>query len=649
MRVSPRRFVSLLVLLALAALVVPLGAQQPELIPREVLFGNPERTSPRLSPDAKLMGYLAPDKGVLNVWVRTVGKEDDQVVTKDHKRGIRIFFWAQDSQHVLYVQDRDGDENWHLYSVNLKTNAIRDLSPFVGARVSQVFTDPNFPNQILVGINVRDPRVFDLYRINLRTGAIEPEAQNPGNYVGWVTDHQFRVRGAVAAQPDGGFQLVLRKDASSPFQPFLTWGPDYEGNPLGFTPDGKGLYIEDNLETDTSQLYEINLASKEKKVLAHDPRVDVGPVLIHPTKHYVQAVGFNLHRLQWTVLDKSVADDFALLRRTQAGQFSIISRDHADRTWLVAYTSDQEPVRYYAYDRKSKKATYLFSARPKLEQYALAPMKPVTITARDGLKLHSYLTLPLGQEPKKLPLVLYPHGGPWARNTWGYHPTAQWLANRGYAVLQLNFRGSAGFGRKFLHAGDKEWGAKMHDDLIDAVNWTVQEGIADPNQICIYGGSYGGYAALVAAAFTPDVFHCAVDVVGPSNLVTLLKSIPPYWKPLLNMFRYRVGNEETETEFLESRSPLFKADRIKIPMLIGQGANDPRVKQAESEQIVEALRKKGKDVDYLLFPDEGHGFARPENRMCFFAATEQFLAKHLGGRAEPPSKAESKLLSAVRK
>ncbi|MBI2956857.1 MAG: S9 family peptidase [Acidobacteria bacterium] len=595
------------------------------------------------------MGYLAPDKGVLNVWVRTVGKEDDRVITKDRKRGIRFFGWAEDSQHVLYIQDREGDENWHLYAVNLKTNAIRDLSPFEGVRVQGVFTDPDFPDRLLMGMNLRDPRVFDLYRVDLRTGGIEVEAESAPNYVGWLTDHDLRVRGAVAATPDGGFQLLLRKDATSSFEPFLAWGPDYEGNAIAFTPDGKGLYIEDNVESDTAELYEIDLATKKKKVLARDPHVDLGSVLIHPIKNHVQAVGFNLHRLEWTVLDQSIAADFEALKKVHPGEFSIINRDHADRTWLVAYTSDTEPVRYYAYERESKKATYLFSNRPALEKYKLAPMKPVTIKARDGLDLVSYLTVPVGQEPKKLPLVLIPHGGPWARNTWGYNGTAQLLANRGYAVLQVNFRGSAGFGRKFLHAGDREWGAKMHDDLIDAVNWAIKEGIADPKKVCIMGGSYGGYATLVGVTFTPDVFACGVDIVGPSNLVTLLKSVPPYWVPLLNLFRYRVGNEETEAEFLHSRSPLFKADQIKVPLLVAQGANDPRVKQAESEQIVAAVRKKGKDVVYLLFPDEGHGFARPENHMAFYAAAEEFLAKHLGGRVEPPSEAESKLLGAVRK
>lgn len=642
-------FASLVALVLLVGLVASAFAQLPELIPREVLFGNPERTSPRLSPDGKFMAWLAPDQGVLNVWVRTVGKEDDRVITKDRKRGIRFYFWAEDSEHVLYIQDRDGDENWHLYSVNLNSNVIRDLSPFLGIRVQQVFTNPKFPQEILMGMNLRDARVFDIYRVDLRTGAITLEAENPGNFMGWVTDHNFQIRAAVAALPDGGLQLMLRESPAVPFNPFLTWGPEDNGAPYGFTPDGQGLYIGDSLESDTTQLYQIDIATKKKKFLAHNPEVDLGPVFIHPTKHHAQAVGWVKDRLAWKVLDPAIADDFATLAQVQRGDFRIVNRDNADKTWLVAYTSDTAPVSYYAYDRASKRATFLFTNRPELEKYTLAPMKPVTISSRDGLALHSYLTVPVGMEAKKLPLVLFVHGGPWARDTWGYHSWAQWFANRGYACLQVNFRASAGFGKKFLHAGDREWGAKMHDDLIDAVNWAIREGIADPKRVVIAGGSYGGYATLVGAAFTPDVFVAAIDIVGPSNLVTLLKSIPPYWAPMQHMFRVRVGDVETEPEFLESRSPLFKADQIKIPMLIAQGANDPRVKQRESEQIVAAIRAKGKEVDYLLFPDEGHGFARPENSLAFCAAAEQFLAKVVGGRAEPPSEAEAKLLAAVRK
>ena len=623
--------------------------EQPPVIPREVLFGNPERASPRLSPDGRRMGYLAPDEGVLNVWVRTVGGDDDRAITDDRKRGIRVFFWAQDNRHVLYLQDSDGDENWHLYAVDLETGAIRDLSPFEGVRVEDVITDPNFPDEILAAMNQRDKQVFDLHRINLRSGEVRQEAENPGNYVGWLTDHEFRVRGATVAMPDGGFQLLVSRDPGAEFQPCLTWGPQDNGGALGFTPDGEHLYIEDSLESDTTELYTIDLKARGKHVLCHNEQVDLGPVMTHPTKHHAQAAGHSLHRLQWTLLDDSIAEDFKAIERVHPGEFSVVSRDRQDSTWLVAYTSDCEPVRYYAYDRETRSADYLFSNRPDLEDYTLAPMKPFTITSRDGLDLHSYLTLPAGAEPRGLPMVLNVHGGPWARDEWGYDPEAQWLANRGYAVLQVNFRGSTGFGKAFLNAGNREWGAKMHDDLIDAVDWAVAEGVADPKRICIYGGSYGGYAALVGAAFTPDVFSCAIDIVGPSSIITLIDSVPPYWQPLLNVFRVRVGDVETEKEFLESRSPLFKADRINIPMLIAQGANDPRVKQAEAEQIVNALRAKGKEVDYLLYADEGHGFGRPENRMAFYAAAEQFLARHLGGRCEEPTSREQEILHAVRR
>jgi dipeptidyl aminopeptidase/acylaminoacyl peptidase len=624
-------------------------AEHPLLIPREVLFGNPVRTMPRLSPDGCRMGYLAPDHGVLNVWVRTVGAEDDRVITADRQRGIRAYFWAEDNRHVLYVQDRDGDENWHLFAVNLDDGTTRDLTPFEATRVDDVITDRRHPDEVLVALNRRDPQAFDLHRVHLASGSIQPEAENPGHYVGWLTDHEFCVRGATAALPNGGFQLLVSRAPGQEFEPLLTWGPEDNGAALSFTADGQGLYIEDNLESDTTQLYVLNLDGRGKQVLSYRKDVDVGPVLLHPTEHHVQAVGHNLHRLEWTVLDESIREDIERLATVNPGELSLVSRDRDDRHWLMAYTADREPVRYYAYDRETRMTTFVFSNRPDLETFTLAEMRPVTIRSRDGLALYSYLTLPWGVEPKNLPLVLNVHGGPWARDSWGYDAEAQWLANRGYAVLQVNFRGSIGFGKSFLNAGNREWGAKMHDDLIDAVEWAVREGFADRRKVAIYGGSYGGYAALAGAAFTPDVFCCAVDIVGPSNIVTLIRSIPPYWAPLMHNFRVRVGDVETERDFLQARSPLFQADRMRIPLLIAQGANDPRVKQAESEQIVEALRGKGKEVEYLLFPDEGHGFARPENRMAFYAAAEQFLARNMGGRVEPPTTEGDELPGRLRK
>jgi dipeptidyl aminopeptidase/acylaminoacyl peptidase len=602
-----------------------------------------------LSPDGKRLAWIAPEDGVLNVWVRTIGSEDDRVITHDRSTGIRMFFWSEDNRRVLYLQDRDGDENFHLFAVDLETDEIRDLTPFEGATVGDVILDRNHPDEILVAANDRDPQLFDLHRVQLSTGEIQREAENPGAYVGWLTDNAFNVRGAQAALPDGGFALLVSPEPGAEMAPFLEWGPEDNGGATGFTPDDKGLYIEDSLESDTTELYTIDLATKEKKPLARDERVDVGPVMRHPTEHHVQAVGFALHRLEWTILDEAVRADFDALAKLDDGEINVVSRDGSDSTWLVAFTRDAGPVRYYAWNRSAREAQFLFTNRPDLEKQPLSHMQPVTVHSRDGLDLVCYLTTPKGETAGGLPLVLNVHGGPWARDEWGYDAEAQWLANRGYAVLQVNYRGSTGFGKKFLNAGNREWAGRMHDDLLDAVEWAVDQGVADPKRVAIYGGSYGGYAALVGAAFTPDVFTCAVDIVGPSNICTLIESIPPYWAPLMHQFRIRVGDIEKERAFLESRSPLFKAEEIRIPMLIVQGANDPRVKQPEADQIVEALRAKGKEVDYLLYPDEGHGFSRPENRMAFYAEAERFLASHLGGRAEPPSEVERALLESVRK
>jgi dipeptidyl aminopeptidase/acylaminoacyl peptidase len=594
------------------------------------------------------MCYLAPDEGVLNVWLRTVGSDDDRAITRDRGRGIREYFWSEDGRYVLYIQDQAGDENWHLHAVDPASGEDRDLTPFANVRVEGVHTDHNFPGQILLGMNQRDPSAMDIHRLELATGALTMEAQNPGDYVSWLPDNTFQVRAAMAALEDGGYELLLR-EGTGDFTSFMVWGPEDQQQVVGFTPDNRGLYLEDSAGVNTTQLYEVDIATREKRVIASDPTVDLGPVMIHPTKHYPQAVGWSKDRLRWKALDPALEGDFAALETLHHGQFDIASRDRSDRTWLVVFGADTDPARYYAYDRATKSAQFLFAARPALEQYTLAAMRSVTIKSRDGLDLVSYLTTPAGVDPKDLPMILDVHGGPWVRDSWGYNPEAQWFANRGYACLQVNYRGSTGFGKNFVNAANREWGAKMHDDLIDAVNWAVAEGVADQKRVVVYGGSYGGYAALAGAAFTPDVFAAAVDIVGPSNLMTLLNSIPPYWAPALAMFRVRVGDKETEREFLESRSPLFKADQIRIPMLIAQGANDPRVKQAEAEQIVNALRAKGKDVDYLLFADEGHGFARPENRMAFYAAAEQFLARHIGERAEPPSEAEAALLATLHK
>lgn len=631
------------------ALSVPMTsrAELPPLIPRDVLFGNPERTSPKLSPDGKRMAWIAPDdKNVLQVWVQTVGQEDKKVVTADKKRGIRQYFWAYNNRTLVYLQDADGDENFHLFGVDLDNGTVRDLTAFQGVKAEIVSVDPNFPETLLVGLNARNRALFDVYRLDLSTGGLTLDTENPGDVMGWGVDAQLKVRVAQAMKPDGGAVIRLRDDEHSDWRTWIEAGPE-DALTLqfaDFTADGKAAYLVSALGRDTAALVKKDIATGKEEVIAAADASDVAGVMMHPKRHEVQAVAFAPGRMRWEVVDPSVKGDFEGIAKLHDGDFSVVNRDDADATWLVAFTSDRGPVSYYAWDRAARKGTFLFVHQPKLEGLKLAAMKPVEIKARDGLTLNAYLTLPEGVEAKNLPMVLMVHGGPWARDGWGYNPSAQWFANRGYACLQVNYRGSTGYGKTFLNAANKQWGKTMHDDLIDACKWAAEQGFADPKKIAIFGGSYGGYAALAGVTITPEFFACAVDIVGPSNLRTLVQSIPPYWKPMRAVFDNRMGNidDPKDEPLLKEASPLFKADKIVRPLLIGQGANDPRVKQAESEQIVAAIEKNGGKVTYVLYPDEGHGFARPENRIDFNARAEKFLADHLGGRFELISGSEER-------
>ncbi len=646
-KMSIRKYAHLFALLAvIVAVSLAIGScakKEVRLIPREVLFGNPVKAAPRVSPDGTMMAYLAPVDGVLNVWVKTIGKEDDKAVTKDDNRGIRRYFWAADNQHVMYLQDVGGNENWRLYGVNLKTDEIRDLTPYEGVQVQIVDRNKHFPDELLIGMNKENPQVHDVYHLDLKTGDMEMVARNPGNVIGWLADADFKVSCAMAATPDGGFDLLHRQDPEGSWDKLLTWGPDdaMTSEMISFNKGGDSLYLKDSRNANASRLVKMDIATGALSVIASDPTYDVGRIMINPDTYEVEAVTFNRDRSEWKVIDPSLQADFDAIAALDDGDYFIGDRDNADKTWVVGFTKDDGPVSYYAFDRENRKGTFLFDHMPALNDYDLAHMEPISFTSRDGMTIHGYITFPPKKGKSNLPMVLNVHGGPWGRDAWGYNPEAQWIANRGYICLQVNFRGSTGYGKKFLNAANKEWGAKMEDDLIDGVNWAIDQGYADKNKVAIYGGSYGGYAALAGAAFTPDVFCCAVDIVGPSNLVTFINSIPPYWSSYRALLYQRIGNPETEEEFLESRSPLFKADQIKIPMLIAQGANDPRVSQAESEQIVDALKEKGVDYKYILFPDEGHGFAKPENRLKFYAAAEEFLAKHMGGRYEPAGEQES--------
>jgi dipeptidyl aminopeptidase/acylaminoacyl peptidase len=628
---------------AVVVLISSCGTKEVKLIPREVIFGNPEKADPQISPDGAMLAYLAPVENVLNVWVRTIGEQDDKPVTKDTDRGIRMYFWAADSKHIMYLQDVGGNENWRLYGVNLVTNEIRDYTPFDNVQARIVDRNKHFPNELLIAMNKENVAVHDVYHLDLTSGELELVARNPGNIAGWATDPQFKVRGALATTPEGGFDLMIREDENASWEKLLTWGSDdaMTSGPVSFTAGGDSLILMDSRQVNAGRLIKMDIATQGFEVLAEDPQYDVSDVMINPDTYEVQAVAFTRARTEWQVLDESIKADFQAIAQLDHGDYSVRNRDDADKTWLVSFDKDNGPVAYYAYDRETKKGTFLFYHRPVLNQYELASMEPISFESGDGLTIHGYVTYPPGKGRKNLPMVLNVHGGPWYRDQWGYEPEAQWFANRGYVCLQVNFRGSTGYGKDFVNASNREWGGKMHDDLVDAVDWAIQQGIADPKKIAIYGGSYGGYAALVGATFTPDLFCCAVDIVGPANLTTWITSIPPYWEVMRSLLNKRIGNPETEQDFLRARSPLFKADQIKIPMLIAQGANDPRVPKAESEQIVEALKEKGIDYEYLLFEDEGHGFAKPQNRLKFYAAAEKFLAKHLGGRYEEATAAET--------
>jgi dipeptidyl aminopeptidase/acylaminoacyl peptidase len=616
------------------------------LPPRDVLFGNPDRARPRLSPDGKRLAFLAPVDGVLNVWV---GPASDPAaakpVTSEKKRGLRFYDWAYTSDDILFMKDKDGDENWHVHRVALKSGAIADLTPFDGAQARIEEMNDRHPREVLVSINDRDAKAHDVYLVSLDDKPRKLVFKNEAGYAGVLSDEDLRVRAATMMRPDGGMDIV--DPAAKPgAPPILAVGQEdsLTTEPLGFEASGKTLYLLDSRGRDTAGLFAMDWKTRKTTLLFEDPKADAQDVLVHPKDGRVQAVASTYQRKEWRVLDKSLEGDFAYLRTVADGDLDVVSRSLDDKRWIVAFSLSDGPTRFFLHERGKKEAKPLFSTQKALESLPLVKMTPVTIRARDGLALVSYLSLPKaadadgdGRPAQPLPLVLLVHGGPWARDSWGYSATHQWLASRGYAVLSVNYRGSTGFGKAFINAADGEWARRMHDDLIDATRWAVEAKVADPARIGIYGGSYGGYSTLVGLTMTPDAFACGVDIVGPSSLVTLLQSVPPYWAPMLALMRKRIGDETTDAgkKLLLERSPLTYVGNIKRPLLIGQGANDPRVKQAESDQIVKAMQAKGIPVTYVLYGDEGHGFGRPENRTSFNAVAEVFLAQCLGGVYEP--------------
>ncbi|MYN41567.1 alpha/beta fold hydrolase [Duganella sp. FT109W] len=630
--------------------VLPVYAQSPAaevpLIERGKIFGNPSKTAAKISPDGKWLSWIAPRDGVLNVWVAPADKlSDARPLTDEKTRPIRNSFWSPDSKVVLFIQDKGGDENFLLYGVNVASGKQTNYTPFEKTRVQVLQISSKIKDRILVGVNNRDPRWHDVYSLELASGKLTLVQQNDG-YGGFVADDNLKLRIAQKARDDGGATYYRISDGKIDTTPLaeVSLEDSQTTGPGAFTADGKTLYWIDSRNRNTAALVAQDVASGKATVIAEDARADIGQPLFDERTGRVQAYTVNYLKQEYVPVDNSIKEDLAFLKKNTKGQFAVTSRTEAEDKWLVAVDPVTAPASTWLYDRKAKKLTQLYVSRPELDGAPLAAMHPQEIKSRDGLTLVSYLTLPksvdangTGKASKPVPMVLLVHGGPWARDGFGYNGYHQWLANRGYAVLSVNYRGSTGFGKKFISAGDLQWGRKMHDDLIDAVDWAVKNGVTTADKVAIMGGSYGGYATLAGLTFTPTTFACGVDIVGPSNLFTLLQTIPPYWEAGKQQFYKRMGDPTTDAgkALLKERSPLNFAADIQRPLLIGQGANDPRVNVRESEQIVAAMAAKNIPVTYVEFPDEGHGFARPVNNIAFNAVTENFLAKCLNGRAEP--------------
>lgn len=612
-----------------------LEAQVP-LIPRTVLFDNPTKSQIALSPQGTYISYCAPYNGIMNIYIQRrseyKGFDDPVLITKETV-AVQGYFWSFDETKLFFMRDNDGDENTRLFCIDIKSNIVMPLTP-AGAKARVSYYDEKQPERMLVSLNQRNPAVFDLYELQLTSKKLTLLEQCPHNGIAWVIDHDGRVRFLYAATDDGGKQLMVR--SGNTWIPWVIWNNDdaLSSGPWYFSADNSELYCADARECDVAKLVTINCQTQETHVIAYDQEVDVSSCTVQPRTRVLQSVSWTKARDEQQFFDVMYERDYRFACSLDTGDCVVVSRTLDDAHWIVAFEKDAGPVTYYYINKHSWTVFPLGDHRPALRNYTLTPIEPVTYRARDGLQIHGYISYPAQKERKNLPLVLYVHGGPWTRDNWGYNPMVQWFTNRGYICLQVNYRGSLGYGKAFLNAGNKQWSRAMHDDLVDAVQWAIDAGIADAKKIAIYGGSYGGYAALVGATHTPDLFCCAVDIVGPSNLLTFIRSIPPYWRVFLEDMYRRVGNPDTEADFLKACSPLFAINNIKIPLFIAQGANDPRVKQAESEQIVAALRAKNIPHTYMLFHDEGHGFAKPHNRLAFMAAAEQFLAENLGGHCE---------------
>jgi len=619
---------------------VPARATTPiRLIPRRVLFAGADRSVVRLSPDGRRIAFLAPVDGVLNLWVGPLADvAKARALTRVTDRDLAPWLtWLPSSRHVVFFREQGGDENWQAHRVDVETGDVLALTPAPGVKSYIQQRSRHFPDELLIAHNQRDRRYFDLFRVHVVTGTSTLVETND-RFASWFTDPRFRVRFGVQWTDDGGVEYWQRA-GGGPWELFarVDMADTMSTHPVEFSDDGTELYWLDARGRDKAAVVAQDMASGTRRTLAEDALADCVELSVRPVSLRPIATASRFTRKRWQVIDPAYAADHAALA-AEPGDLSVVGISDDERHWLAYYERDAAPGRYVHYDRATRQRRLLFTARRALESAPLVPMEPVMVRARDGLPLVCYLSRPHGSRDRTpLPMVLLVHGGPWGRDVWSLNVTHQWLANRGYAVLSVNFRGSTGLGKAFVNAANLEWAGRMHDDLIDAVDWAVGRRIADPARVAIYGASYGGYAALVGATFTPEKFACAVDVFGISNLVTLMNTIPPYWKAWQTIWKARMGDYTTDAgrRFLEERSPLNRVDRIVRPLLIAQGANDVRVKPSESEQIVAEMVRRGIPVTYVYYADEGHGFRRAENRRSFSAVVEAFLAKHLGGRVEP--------------
>ncbi|WP_286953980.1 MULTISPECIES: S9 family peptidase [Aminobacterium] len=607
----------------------------PRIIPLEDFFKNPEKVAFSISPDGQYLAFMQPWQRRLNVFVQKIGGVEEPVrLTDERNRDIAGYFWKGNNQ-IIYMKDSGGDENYHLFSVDISGANRRELTPFPKVRVSVVDDLEDVDDEMLIAMNKRDPRVFDVYRINVKTGTIDLVAENPGDIAGWLTDHKGKLR--VAVKTDGvNTSLLYREKEEDPFRTVVTTNFKDSIDPLFFTFDDQHLYVASNLNRDKSAIYRYDPTTGAflERVYEH-PDVDVYRLLQSKKRKIVTGVRFTTDKAHYVFFDPDREQlQITLEKKLPSYEVVVVSMSRDEKRMLVYAGSDRTLGAYYFYDMESGAFEKLADLSPWLKEEEMAAMRPVRYKARDGLLIHGYLTIPVGVEPKNLPVIILPHGGPWARDSWGFSPEAQFFANRGYAVLSMNFRGSTGYGKQFWTAGFQQWGRAMQDDITDGVKWLIGQGVADPKKVGIYGASYGGYAVLAGLAFTPDVYACGVDYVGPSNLFTLLDTIPPYWELGRQMMYEQIGHPEKDKALLQAASPVFHADQIRSPLLVAQGANDPRVKKTESDQIVEALRKRNIYVEYIVKDNEGHGFRNEENRFEFYRAMERFLAIHLRGRME---------------